>query len=65
MTLVYFERDMKQQDLYILAQQLKKVYKDEILFLPKEFSVLLDTPKEQLLSAKKTIEAALALKESE
>lgn len=65
MTLVYFERDMKHQDMYALAQQLKIVYKDEILFLPKEFSVLLDTPKEQLLAAKKAIEAALALKESE
>ena len=65
MTLVYFESSMKHQDMYILAEQLKTVYKDEILFIPKEFSVLLNASKEQLLAAKKSIEAALVLKESE
>ena len=51
--------------MYILAQQLKTVYNDAVLFVPKEFSVLLHASKEQLLSAKKSIDAALALKELE
>jgi hypothetical protein len=56
---------MPKADLQIIFKKIQEVCGDDILFLPKTFDVYLNTPKEQLISAKNAIESALKLKEME
>ena len=62
MTLIYYDMQTPRDELHWLTQKIRESVDDEILFLPKSFDVYLNVPKEQLLSAKNTIESALALK---
>ena len=61
MTLIYYDVNMPQQNLHELSKKLREAIGDEVLFLPKGFDVYLNASREQLISAKNTIESALAL----
>lgn len=63
MTIIYYDLDMPKETMHAVAEKIRERLSDEVLFIPKNFDVLLNTPKEQLLSAKRSIEAALALQE--
>lgn len=56
---------MPRADLQILTEKIRDAIGDNVLFLPKGFDVYLNASKEQLISAKNTIEGALKLKEME
>ena len=63
MTIIYYDLDMPRETMQAVANRVRESLNDEVLFLPKNFDVLMRTPREQLLSAKNAIEAALALQE--
>lgn len=64
MTLIYYDINVPKDNLYILSQKIRETVDDAVLFVPKSFDVCLNASKEQLLSIKNTIDAALALKEN-
>lgn len=64
MTLIYYDPQMPKKDLHDLTQRIREIIGTEVLFLPKSFDVYLNASEEQLLSAKNTIEGALALKKA-
>lgn len=64
MTLIYYDINVPKDNLYILSQKIRETVDDAVLFVPKSFDVYLNASKEQLLSIKNTIDAALALKEN-
>lgn len=66
-TLIYYDMQnmqMPRDEFHWLTQKIRESVDDEILFLPKSFDVYLNVSEEQLLSAKNTIESALALKKA-
>lgn len=65
MTLIYYDIQMPKADLQVLTEKIREAIGDNMLFLPKSFDVYLNASKEQLISAKNTIEGALKLKEME
>ena len=65
MTLIYYDTQMPRADLQILTDKIREAIGDNVLFLPKGFDACLNASKEQLISAKNTIEGALKLKEME
>lgn len=64
MTLIYYDINVPKDNLYILSQKIRETVDDAVLFVPKSFDVYLNASKEQLLSIKNTIDAALALKKN-
>lgn len=64
MILIYYDINVPKDNLYILSQKIRETVDDAVLFVPKSFDVYLNASKEQLLSIKNTIDAALALKEN-
>jgi hypothetical protein len=62
MTLIYYDTQTPKASLYDHMLKIREVVGNDILFLPKDFNVLLQASEEQLLTAKNTIEAALKLK---
>lgn len=64
MTLIYYDINVPKDNLYILSQKIRETVDDAVLFVPKSFDIYLNASKEQLLSIKNTIDAALALKEN-
>lgn len=64
MTLVYYDPQMPKKSFHDLTQRIREVIGTEVLFLPKSLDVYLNASEEQLLSAKNTIEGALALKKA-
>jgi hypothetical protein len=62
MTLIYYDAQTPKESLYDHMLKIREVVGNDILFLPKDFNVLLQASEEQLLTAKNTIEAALKLK---
>ena len=65
MTLIYYDTQMPRADLQILTEKIREAIGDNVLFLPKGFDAYLNASKEQLISARNTIEGALKLKEME
>lgn len=63
MTIIYYDLDMPRDTMQVVANKIRESIGDEVLFLPKNFDVMLRTSPEQLLAAKNMIEAALALQE--
>lgn len=65
MTLVYYDTDKyKAEQIHRVAQTLEEKLNDKILFLPKDFSVIINATVEQLEYAKQMLEAAIKLKEN-
>jgi hypothetical protein len=62
MTLIYYSGNLSQNQQQILLERTRKVVNDEILILPKDFDVILNSSVEQLQAAKNTIDAAIKLK---
>ena len=62
MTIIYYDK-RPVDELHKLTKVLKEKINDEVLFIPKDFDVILNASEDQLMSAKNTIEAALKLKE--
>lgn len=65
MTLIYYDTQTPRVDLQVITEKIREVIGDNVLFLPKSFDAYLNASKEQLISAKNTIEGALKLKEME
>lgn len=62
MTILYYDTNTcKPEQLYKLVQVVKDKIGD-VLFLPKDFDVLLNASEEQLISIRNTIDAALQQK---
>lgn len=64
MTLIYYDINVPKDNLYSLSQKIRETIDDEVLFVPKSFDIYLNASKEQLLSIKNTIDAALKLQEN-
>jgi hypothetical protein len=62
MTIIYYDK-RPVDELCKLTKVLKEKINDEVLFIPKDFDVILNASEDQLISIKNTIEAALKLKE--
>jgi hypothetical protein len=62
MTIIYYDK-RPVDELCKLMKVLKEKINDEVLFIPKDFDVILNASEDQLMSIKNTIEAALKLKE--
>lgn len=62
MTVVYFDTDYPKEQLVHLAEAMKNKLNDEVLFVPKNFEVLLDCPVDRLKAIKAKIEEAIKLK---
>jgi hypothetical protein len=63
MTIVYYSTDYPKEQLYKLSQAIKDKIGEDVLFVPKDFHVLLNATTEQLNDAKQAIELAIKLKE--
>jgi hypothetical protein len=63
MTIVYYSTDYPKEQLYKLSQAIKDKIGKDVLFVPKDFHVLLNATTEQLNDAKQAIELAIKLKE--
>lgn len=63
MTIVYYSTDYPKEQLYKLSQAIKDRIGEDVLFVPKDFHVLLNATTEQLNDAKQAIELAIKLKE--
>ena len=59
MTVIYYSTDYPCDRLLRLTKVIKKQLGDDVLFVPKEFEVMLDCSVEQLESVKITIEDAI------
>lgn len=60
MTVIYYSTIYPAEQLLKLTKAIKKQLGDDVLFLPKDFEVMLDCSAEQLESIKITIEEAIA-----
>ena len=66
MTIVYLDTDrFTAVKLKHFADVLRNKLNDEVLFLPKDITVLADCTAEQLKQIRKTLDAAIASKEAE
>ncbi len=59
MTIIYYSTIYPADQLHKLTKVIKKQLGDDVLFVPKEFDVMLDCSVEQLESVKVTIEEAI------
>ena len=59
MTVIYYSTNYRRDHLFKLTEGIKKQLGDDVLFVPKEFDVMLDCSIEQLESVKMTIEEAI------
>jgi len=59
MTVIYYSTDYPADHLFKLTKVIKKQLGDDVLFVPKDFEVILDCSVEQLESVKTTIEKAI------
>lgn len=64
MTVVYFDTDYPKEHIAHLAEAMKAKLNDEVLFVPKNFEVLIDCPIDTLEAIKAKIEEAIKLKEN-
>lgn len=64
MTIIYFDTDFPKEQLAHLVEVMKNKLNDEVLFVPKNFEVLLDCPVYKLEELKAKIEEAIKLKEN-
>ena len=63
MTIVYYSTEYPKEQLYKLNQAIKDRIGEDVLFVPKDFHVILNATTEQLNEAKQAIELAIKLKE--
>jgi hypothetical protein len=59
MTVIYYSTDYPADQLLKLTKAIKMQLGDDVLYVPKEFDVMLDCSVEQLESVKTTIEEAI------
>ena len=59
MTVIYYSTTYPVDQLLKLTKSIKMQLGDDVLFVPKEFDVMLDCSVEQLESVKTTIEEAI------
>lgn len=59
MTVIYYSTEYPRDHLLKLAKVIKKQLGEDVLFVPKDFEIMLDCSVEQLESVKTTIEEAI------
>lgn len=59
MTVIYYSTNYPVDHLVKLTKVIKEQLGDDVLFVPKEFDVILDCPVELLESVKRTVEEAI------
>lgn len=64
MTLIYYDSSYPKEHIPKLKQIFVEKFGSDVLIIPKEFTVLQNASKAQLITAKNTIECALALQEN-
>lgn len=62
MTILYYDELKPKKELYDIVKQIRKIVKDEVLVLPKNFDILLDCSLDQLISTKGILDTAITMK---
>ena len=62
MTILYYDESQPKEELCKIVNGVREVTQDKVIFLPKNFDILLDCSLDQLISVKGIIDTAIALK---